>query len=55
MGHSQIVHLRHYNHVIKALRGQPHHADLDALIAAARADVPRVFPKLGRNGLGLAL
>ncbi len=39
LGHSQIVHLRHYSHVIKTLRGRPHHPDLDALIAAARAEV----------------
>ena len=39
MGHAATEHLSTYAHVVKALEGQPHHADLDALIAAARADL----------------
>jgi integrase len=39
MGHSGTEHLATYAHVIKALEGQPHYADLDALIAAARASL----------------
>jgi integrase len=37
MGHSGAEHLSTYAHVVKALEGQPRHADLDALIAVARA------------------
>ena len=55
LGHGPALHVTHYAHVIDALEGQPHYADLDALIAAARADVPRVFPELGRERLDLAL
>ncbi len=55
LGHGPALHVTHYAHVIDALEGQPHHADLDALIAAARADVPRAFPALGEQRLDLAL
>jgi integrase len=55
LGHGPALHVTTYAHVIDALDGQPHYADLDALIAAARADVPRAFPKLTGNGLRLAL
>jgi integrase len=39
MGHGPALHVTHYAHVIDALEGRPHYADLDALYAAARADV----------------
>lgn len=40
LGHGPALHVTHYAHVIDALEGQPHYAGLDALITAARADVP---------------
>jgi integrase len=55
LGHGPALHVTHYAHVIDALEGQPRYSDLEALIAAARADVPRAFPKLGRQPLDLAL
>jgi integrase len=55
LGHGPALHVTHYAHVIDALEGQPHHADLDALIAIARAEVPSRFPKLGDGAAGLAL
>ena len=39
LGHSGQVHLGYYAHVIDALEGKSKHADLDALIAAARAEL----------------
>jgi integrase len=39
LGHSPAVHIGYYAHVIDALEGKPHHDDLDALIAAARAEL----------------
>jgi integrase len=39
MGHDGITHLQTYAHVVEALEGQPRYADLDALIAAARAQL----------------
>ena len=47
MGHAATEHLTTYAHVVKALEGRPHHADLDALIAAARADL--AFPSRSRT------
>jgi integrase len=43
MGHSPVVHIQHYAHIIKTL-GSQRYPDLDALIAAARAELctPRV-------------
>jgi hypothetical protein len=38
LGHSLEVHRKHYAHVIETLSGT-RYADLDALIAAARADL----------------
>jgi hypothetical protein len=51
IGHSATEHLATCAHVIKALEGQPHHADLDALIAAARSELefPQSSPKRDRN------
>jgi integrase len=39
LGHGPALHVTHYAHVIDALEGQPHYADLDALYLAARAEV----------------
>jgi integrase len=39
MGHGPALHVTHYAHVIDALEGKARHADLDALYAAARAEV----------------
>lgn len=47
MGHAATEHLSTYAHVVKALEGRPHYADLDALIAAARADL--AFPARSRT------
>jgi hypothetical protein len=44
LGHDASLHLKTYAHVIEAIRGQ-RYADLDALIAAARASVPSGFRK----------
>jgi integrase len=53
LGHSGQVHLGYYAHVIDALEGRPQHANLDALIAAARnessAGVPPLFRKAAKN------
>jgi hypothetical protein len=38
MGHSPVVHIQHYAHIIERL-GDQHYADLDALITAARAEL----------------
>jgi integrase len=43
MGHSQIVHLRHYAHALEGLQGK-RYADLDAAITAASA--PAVAQRL---------
>ncbi len=45
--HAATEHLTTYAHVVKALEGRPHHADLDALISAARADL--AFPARSRT------
>jgi integrase len=55
LGHGPALHVTHYAHVIDALEGQPRYADLDALIAGARADVPRAFPALAPTRRALAL
>ncbi len=47
MGHAATEHLTTYAHVVKALEGRPHYADLDALTAAARADL--AFPAGSRT------
>jgi len=39
MGHAATEHLTTYAHVVTGLEGRPRYADLDALIAAARADL----------------
>ncbi len=52
LGHSGQVHLGIYAHVITTLSGRPHHADLDALIAAARAEVSSIA---GTSGAEVAL
>ena len=39
LGHGGPLHLNTYAHVIDALEGKPRYADLDALIAAARAEL----------------
>jgi integrase len=41
LGHGPALQVTHYAHVIDALDGGPHFADLDALIAAARAEPRR--------------
>ncbi len=46
MGHAATEHLSTYAHVVKALEGRPHCADLDALIAAS-ADL--AFPVRSRT------
>jgi hypothetical protein len=43
LGHGASLHLNTYAHVIDALEGRSRYADLDALIAAARADLE--FPQ----------
>lgn len=49
LGHGPALHVTHYAHVIDALEGAPRYADLDALYAAARAEisagVPATFPE----------
>jgi integrase len=49
LGHTQQTHIKHYSHIIDAIRGE-RYADLDALIGAARAAVAPT-PR-GRNGEG---
>ena len=39
LGHSPVLHVKTYAHVIDALEGKPRHADLDALIGGARAEL----------------
>ena len=39
LGHGGALHLTTYAHVIDALEGKPRHADLDALITAARSEL----------------
>lgn len=46
LGHAPALHLKTYAHVIDAISGQ-RFPNLDALIAAARADVPPVFRSSG--------
>jgi hypothetical protein len=47
LGHGGALHLSTYAHVIDALEGKPRHADLDALIAGARAEL--AFPSRSRT------
>ena len=44
MGHTQIVHMRHYAHVIDGLHGHVY-SDVDELILAARSDRSLMFPQ----------
>jgi integrase len=46
LGHGGALHLRTYAHVIESITGQ-RYADLDELIAAARAAVPLMFRATG--------
>jgi hypothetical protein len=39
LGHGGALHLKTYAHVIDSLEDKPRHADLDALIGAARVEL----------------
>jgi integrase len=53
LGHGPALHVSRYAHVINALEGRSRYADLDALYAAARAEisagVPATFPEAGKK------
>jgi integrase len=49
LGHGASLHLDTYAHVIDALEGRPRYEDLDALIAAARADLE--FPQSSQGAV----